>query len=41
MLTVGTKYYIKSTDDEVFYKSSSRMAVFENSKLPLLYIVYD
>lgn len=41
MLIQGTQYYIKSTDDEVFYKSSSRMAVFENSRLPLLYRVYN
>lgn len=41
MLTEGTKYYIKNTDDEVYYKSSSRMAVFENTNLPLLYMVYN
>lgn len=41
MLSLGTKYYIKSKDDELYYKSSSVIAVFENSKLPSLYKVYN
>ena len=41
MLSIGTKYYIKSKDDELYYKSSSVIAVFENSRLPTLYRSYN
>ena len=41
MFSVGTKYYIKSKDDELFYKSSSVVTVFENSILPSIYRTYN